>query len=146
MAPSRRNFLSVIVASSAATCLAPLGCAARLSGTYAMGNVADLAPGGTLTIADTALAVFRDADGLWSTTTICTHLQCDMLLNGTVTADEQTCDCHGSVFTGDGDVVEGPANQPLENFAVSVDSDGAITVDADTVVDAGTRTLVVQAR
>lgn len=143
MSTSRRDFLSVVAAGSAATCLGPLGgCGQRLSGTYAMGNLATLAEGGTLSVADTALAVFRDADGLWATTTICTHLQCDMLIDGTVTAAQQTCDCHGSVFTGDGDVVTGPATRPLENYAVSIDGEGEITVDADTPVDAGTRTPV----
>ena len=143
MTASRRDFLSVVAASSAATCLGGLsGCAARLSGTYAMGNVAGLDVGGVLTIADTPLAVFRDDDGLWATTTICTHLQCDMLVDGSVSADEQVCDCHGSVFTGDGDVVQGPATAPLDNFAVSVDGEGEIVVDADALVDAGTRTAL----
>lgn len=143
MTASRRDFLSVVAASSAATCLGGLsGCAVRLSGTYAMGNVADVAVGGVLTIADTPLAVFRDAEGLWATTTICTHLQCDMLVDGSVSADEQVCDCHGSVFTGDGDVVQGPATAPLDNFAVSVDGEGEIVVDADALVDAGTRTVL----
>jgi len=144
MTTTRRSFLAVVAAGSAATCLAGLpGCATPLSGTYAAGNIADLAEGGTLPVDGAPLVVLRDATGVWAMTTICTHLDCDMLQQGTVTASSLVCDCHASTFTPDGDVVSGPANQPLDNFAVSIDAEGAITIDADSPVDAGTRTPVV---
>jgi len=142
---SRRTFLHVVAAGSATACLGSLsGCAGSgPSGMIAAGNVADIAEGEAVAIAGQMVALFRDTDGLWATTTICTHLQCDMQEQGSVGADELVCDCHASVFTPDGDRVSGPANAPLDNFEVTVDAEGAITIDADTVVTAGTRTEVV---
>lgn len=143
MTTTRRTFLTVVAATSAATCLGPLsGCATPLSGTHTAGNIADLPEGGTLAVDGQPLVVLRDAAGIWAVTTLCTHLDCDMLEQGTVTPDQLTCACHGSVFTGDGDVVTGPATRQLDNFAVSMDSNGLITVDADAMVDPGVRTAV----
>ena len=57
------------------------------------------------------------------------------------TATGSICTCHGSEFTADGAVTVGPAQRPLDNFAVSLSPDtGVVTVDADTIVDPGTRT------
>lgn len=138
---SRRTFLQVVAAGSASACLGGLpGCTSGPAGIIAAGNVADIAVGEAVAISGQMVALFRDADGLWATTTICTHLQCDMQELGSVGADELVCDCHDSVFTPDGDRVSGPANAPLDNYAVTVDDAGDITIDADTVVDAGTRT------
>ena len=144
MTTSRRTFLTVVAAGSAATCLAGLpGCSASLSGQHAAGNISGLAEGATVTVADQPLVVLRDAGGVWAMTTICTHLDCDMQKQGSVGPSELTCACHGSVFTADGAVVTGPASQSLANFAVTIDaSTGDITVDADSVVDPGTRTAV----
>lgn len=144
MTASRRTFLSVVAASSAASCLGPLaGCAASgPSGQIDGGNVSDLEIGEARAILDEQVAVLRDAVGVWAVTTICTHLQCDIAYQGSVGTDEIFCECHASTFTPDGDTVSGPATRALDNFAVSIDTDGAITIDADTVVDPGTRTAV----
>jgi Rieske Fe-S protein len=47
---------------------------------------------------------------------VCTHQGC------TVAPDDEqlTCPCHGSQFALDGTVKEGPADKPLESYAVKV--------------------------
>ncbi|MCO4768673.1 MAG: Rieske 2Fe-2S domain-containing protein [Deltaproteobacteria bacterium] len=140
---SRRTFLSVVAAGSAVTCLGGLsGCAAAgPTGQIAAGNISAIAEGESVAIAGQMVALFRDANGLWAVTTICTHLQCDMQEQGTVSPSELSCDCHASTFTPDGDRVSGPANRALDNFEVLIDeATGDITIDADVVVDAATRT------
>lgn len=47
---------------------------------------------------------------------ICTHAGCEV---SRATAQAIICTCHGSQFsTGSGDVLNGPADRPLKNFAV----------------------------
>jgi len=63
------------------------------------------------------IAAYRDGAGsLHCVSAVCTHLKCDVAWNGA----EKTwdCPCHGSRFTPDGDVVNGPASEPLEKIEV----------------------------
>jgi len=52
--------------------------------------------------------------GLIALSTICTHKGCEVR----VLPDAFQCPCHGSEYRVDGAVVEGPASQPLQRFAV----------------------------
>lgn len=58
---------------------------------------------------------------------ICTHQQCgppDVHIQAT----QFLCNCHGSRFTADGSVVNGPAVTPLLRLAVTDNGDGTISV------------------
>lgn len=56
---------------------------------------------------------------------VCTHQGCQVR---TVTEDTITCPCHSSQFsTTTGEVLSGPATDPLPEYAVS-DSDGTLTI------------------
>ena len=79
-------------------------------------------------------ALFRDGDGVYAISIICTHLGCIVK----PTANGFECPCHGSAFAADGSVVRGPAPQPLSWVKVSADG-GAITVDEGARVPAGTK-------
>lgn len=48
----------------------------------------------------------------------CTHLGCAYHWQGDRAAF--VCPCHGSVFSANGDVISGPANRPLDRYAVKV--------------------------
>lgn len=78
-------------------------------------DIADLAPGEGGIVDDDGdkVAAFRDKAGqLHKVSPLCTHLGCQLTWNtGETTWD---CPCHGSRFTIDGDVIQGPAIKPLE--------------------------------
>ncbi len=64
------------------------------------------------------IAIYRDATGtLHSFTAVCPHLGCVLQWNG----DEKTfdCPCHGSRFSKEGVVINGPAVSNLERIKIS---------------------------
>ena len=63
------------------------------------------------------VAAYRDSDGrLHTVSPICTHLGCHVAFN---TAEKSwDCPCHGSRFGVDGNVLDGPAIDPLEKINV----------------------------
>ena len=78
-------------------------------------SLVDLAQGegGIFAGEDGKVAVCRDRNGtLHSVSPVCTHLACDVAWNRA----EQSwdCPCHGSRFSPDGAVINGPAVSPLE--------------------------------
>ncbi len=78
-------------------------------------NVEDLAKdeGAAITINGHRKGAYRDAEGeLHIVDTTCTHIGCEVEWNsGDRTWD---CPCHGSRFSYTGEVVEGPAEKPLQ--------------------------------
>jgi cytochrome b6-f complex iron-sulfur subunit len=108
------------------------------TGPVAGGNLSELAVGTLRVLSNVAVA--RDADGVYAMSAVCTHAGC--LLNGgtTTIAAGLHCACHGSSFSGNGVVTQGPARAALEHYAVAVASDGAITVDGSQPVAANVRT------
>jgi cytochrome b6-f complex iron-sulfur subunit len=145
--PGRRYFLHVLGAGGVgamglcglAACSGSGGGATRQ---IDAGNVADVPVGTVSVVSGASVAIAHDEGGLYAMTLICPHDNCDMEVDGTVSADSIVCTCHGSEFDGNGAVLKGPANTPLEHYEVTVDSAGAITINADKVVDASTRTAV----
>ena len=76
----------------------------------------DLAPGeGKVVNRDgRRVGVFKDDDGsLHVVDTTCTHMGCE--LNWNSAEKSWDCPCHGSRFTYDGEIIEGPAVRPLNS-------------------------------
>lgn len=68
--------------------------------------------GGIVKIKGDTVGAYRDHDGqLHVVRPTCTHLGCPLHWNKAETSWD--CSCHGSRFTADGDVLEGPAKTPL---------------------------------
>ena len=82
--------------------------------------IEDLGPGegAIVTAGGSKVAAYRDEDGgLHAVSTRCTHLHCQVNWNGA----ERTwdCPCHGSRFSVDGEVLNGPAVEPLPTRPVA---------------------------
>ena len=96
-----------------------------------------LAPGQAFTPAGRNVAVFRDEEGVYAISRVCTHLGC--IVKPTDAGFE--CPCHGSRYDGNGTVTKGPAPRPLQWLEVKQQG-GALFVDEGTSVPAGTRVKV----
>jgi nitrite reductase/ring-hydroxylating ferredoxin subunit len=81
-----------------------------------------------------SVALFRDAEGIYAISIVCTHLGC--IVKPTAAGFE--CPCHGSGFAPDGSVTKGPAPRALSWLAVSA-SGGTVIVDEESTVPAGTK-------
>ncbi len=82
-------------------------------------SVADLAPGEAAVLVEGAerVAVYRDETGsVHSVSPVCTHMGCTVTWNTAETTWD--CPCHGSRFTCDGEVIQGPAVKNLERKEV----------------------------
>lgn len=95
-------------------------------------EAAELNPGEGAIISDGVekLAVYKDEkSGVHINSAVCTHLGCIIEWNGV----EKTfdCPCHGSRFTGNGVVVNGPANANLKPVDKKSDSAQKITKKND---------------
>lgn len=93
-----------------------------------------LAEGAAFVPPGRSMAVFKDAEGVFAISTVCTHLGCIVK----PTAEGFECPCHGSRFTVDGSVTRGPAPQPLRWLKVSA-SGNQWVVDEAAIVPAGTK-------
>jgi len=80
------------------------------------------------------VAVFRDSEGVFAISTVCTHLGCIVKTS----AAGFDCPCHGSGFTKDGTVRKGPAPKPLPWLKVT-NNGGTLTIDEGTNIKAGTK-------
>jgi len=60
-----------------------------------------------------------DANTLAACSAICTHKGCEVEYDGN--AKEWSCPCHGSRFALDGQVTNGPAKKPLEQFKAALE-------------------------
>lgn len=141
---SRRVALKILAGGGAGAvvgaCGAPSGTQPAQVGTIEAGVLADYPVGSLESVGNSAVAVGRDAKGLYAMTLTCTHAGCNMAIDGNVSASGVYCSCHGSQFNANGDVTRGPAREPLAHFAITVDASGTITVHGDQEVDAAART------
>ncbi|MDO8682465.1 MAG: Rieske 2Fe-2S domain-containing protein [Armatimonadota bacterium] len=85
------------------------------------------------------LFLFRDDEGYYAITAVCTHLGCII----TKVDDGFECPCHGSRFSPDGRVVGGPAPSGLPWLEVSLTPDGYLMVDADVEIAPGTKFVAI---
>ena len=69
--------------------------------------------------------LFTNQQGVRAISLACTHLSCLVEREG----DQFTCPCHGSVFSLTGEVLKGPANQPLVELGINVDDNGHLILD-----------------
>lgn len=77
----------------------------------------DLKPGEGKVLEDEHTALYRDEQGrVHAMSSICTHDECGVKWNAEDTTWD--CPCHGSRFTADGHVINGPTVEPLPTVRV----------------------------
>ena len=140
---TRRRFLQMACAAAAVGA----GCSSAGASPDPIGNVDGGAlqslPVGTLRpVGSQAVCIGRDDSGVYAMTLTCTHAGCNIAINGTVSAQGIACACHGSRFDVNGSVVQGPASEPLQHYAVTQDAAGELTIHGGSEVDAATRLKV----
>jgi 3-phenylpropionate/trans-cinnamate dioxygenase ferredoxin subunit len=80
---------------------------------------------------DHLIGVARVNGELLAFSDICTHRQCNLTAGGEIDGTYIQCECHGSTFDmKTGEVIEGPATEPIEVFEVS-ETDGEIRLSVD---------------
>ncbi|WP_041289419.1 FAD-dependent oxidoreductase [Kribbella flavida] len=73
----------------------------------------EIGQGGLFEVDGEKVGAYRDRDGtLHTVKPVCSHLGCPLAWNNADTTWD--CNCHGSRFTPDGDVLDGPAVKPLD--------------------------------
>ena len=81
-------------------------------------------------VGDQLVGIARVKGELLAFSDICTHRQCNLTSGGEIDGTTIECECHGSVFDmKTGEVVEGPATEPIATFEVREDG-GEIQVGA----------------
>jgi nitrite reductase/ring-hydroxylating ferredoxin subunit len=141
---NRRTFLSIsgtsagLLAVSAAvpSCGNPTG--SDPTGPVAAGNLSALSIGTILVMSN--IVVARDVNGVYAMSAVCTHQGCLINDSAKTIAGGLQCPCHGSAFDGSGLVIHGPAQRPLQHYAVTIAADGSMTVEGDQPVAADART------
>ena len=93
-----------------------------------------LASGEAFTPAGRNVAVYRDDQGIYAISRVCTHLGCIVK----PVPEGFECPCHGSRYDRDGNVTKGPAPRPLQWLEVK-EQGGVLYVDEGTGVAVGTR-------
>jgi cytochrome b6-f complex iron-sulfur subunit len=78
-------------------------------------------------IGTSKISIMKGDNGLYALVRNCTHMGCIPYLDN----EEQLfrCPCHGSVFTLEGDVVKGPAPEPLYRASITVNPRGRIEIN-----------------
>ncbi len=102
---------------------------------FKIGEVEDFAPGQAKRFEEENVIVFQDDGGLFSISTVCTHLGCVVNHN----AEGFHCPCHGSKYDKNGNVVQGPAPKALPWFHIARLPSGQLSVDRSKEVPIGTK-------
>jgi Rieske Fe-S protein len=128
----------IVLAEALSGCGNPTG--TPPTGPVAAGNVSALSVGTLRVLSNVAVA--RDSEGVYAMSAVCTHQGCLLSDAGGSIVSGLGCPCHGSAFDGAGAVTRGPAQAALQHYAVSIASDGSMTVDGSQPVSTATRTTV----
>ncbi len=81
-----------------------------------------------------SVAVFRDQEGVYAVSLVCTHLGCIVKPSQAVFE----CPCHGSLFAADGSVLRGPAPKALPWLRVTIRGNECV-IDESAIIPAGTK-------
>jgi cytochrome b6-f complex iron-sulfur subunit len=129
---SRAGFLSITGKSLLAVCgLLGLGGLLEFLGfqpdpapptQFDLGPASNYPFGSRTPVPEARAILLHDGSGFTALSLICPHLGCTVGL----APDGYACPCHGSRFTLDGSVRNGPASQPMRGLRIEETSDGRL--------------------
>jgi len=135
--PTRRDFLKLLTRGLlAGSGLLGLGALARYLGyqvesapqtEFDLGLVENYPAGSRTQLAEVPVVLLHAASGFSALSLTCTHLGCTLEEAG----DGFACPCHGSRFSADGEVQQGPATRRLNSLRVEVNQDGHVILYTD---------------
>lgn len=105
------------------------------SATFKIGKVADFPEGVAKEFREEKVIVFRDYQGLYAISMVCTHLGC--VVNHF--PERFQCPCHGSRYDALGRVIRGPAPRSLPWFEITRLPNGDLLVNRAKEVGLGTK-------
>lgn len=142
---SRREFISTVgwgaLLAAAGSCAAALGrflspnVVATIAGPVEIGTQNQYEIGSTTFIEKAHSYLIRDERGFYAIVAVCTHLGCTPRREG----DPFVCPCHGSRFTREGKIINGPAPRALDHAFVGRSENGQLFVDPSRIVNADYR-------
>ena len=110
--------------------------------TFKLKKPAEYAQNSTTFEEERRLFIFNDRHGFRAMSAVCPHLRCTIgpfgPPSGKGKVSTSRCPCHGSLFDKSGNVLDGPAPQPLSFFRVSLSPDGRLRVDTQDFVSPDT--------
>jgi nitrite reductase/ring-hydroxylating ferredoxin subunit len=106
--------------------------------TFTLKTPQDYPVGSATALSEAKAWLFRDDQGLYAISAVCTHLGC--VVN--YTANQFECPCHGSKFNAAGYVLKGPARLPLNYLALTLSPEGMVVLDTKTHVPLAQRLAV----
>jgi len=119
---SRRNFIGTLISLAAGGWLLGKFLTPKVRRKKTLLTVAksELPLEGALVYREARVALLRQGEDVYALNLVCTHLGCTV----NVTATGLVCPCHGSRFDRQGNVLEGPADRPLERYEVEAGGEG----------------------
>jgi cytochrome b6-f complex iron-sulfur subunit len=98
------------------------------------GTLENFSPGTVTLDAKNRTYIVRETEGgIYAISAVCTHLGC--LTRWNENKGEITCPCHGTKFSKNGKVLEGPTYKTLPRFSVRLNERSEIIVDKSITVD-----------
>jgi cytochrome b6-f complex iron-sulfur subunit len=80
--------------------------------TFDLGSAAQYPIGSRTVIPEAHAVLLHSQDGFSVLSLVCPHLGCTLEIN----QESFDCPCHGSKFNTDGGLINGPANEPMQNL------------------------------
>jgi cytochrome b6-f complex iron-sulfur subunit len=99
---------------------------------FRLGRPEEIPAGTLLVLSEQKAFVVHGAEGFYAMSAVCTHLGC--LTRYEREHNRILCPCHGSRFSTDGRVVEGPAPSALPRLQLTLEQ-GLLVLDVSKVVE-----------
>lgn len=136
--PNRRLFLKLGIGSLVATTFSSIAAAIKFltppvlyetSQIFEAGKVKDFNNGKVKNIqmGEKKISLIKENDKLYALVRTCTHMGC--IPNFNTSENAFVCPCHGSKFDIQGNVLRGPAPEPLYRASLAVNKKGRVEVN-----------------